>query len=242
MANDRSHTDNRKGGRKHAWLKIFWWTIAGAVAACLALMLICDQLIVANARGKVFSRVEDIAPTEVGLLLGTTPNTRIGNRKNLFFRYRIQAAEELYKAGKIKRILISGDEHSLNGVNETICMRDSLVARGVPDSVIILDGKGFRTILSVINANKKYGLKQFTIISQRFHNERSIYQAEHLGLDVENLQAYNARDPKTTMATLIYIREYFARVKMFIDLLTTDYSHFMPAPEVNADTGHNRQL
>lgn len=70
----------------------------------------------------------------MGLLLGTTPQARIGRITNQFFIYRIDAAEQLYKAGKIDQILISGDENSLDGVNETECMRDSLVARGVPAS------------------------------------------------------------------------------------------------------------
>ena len=217
--------EEKQGNKRSRW-RVFWWIVGITLVGCLALMLICDYIVVANARGKVFSNVNEIDSTDVGLLLGTPPNTRIGNRKNLFFVYRIDAAEQLYKAGKIKRILISGDEHSLDGVDETQCMRDTLVAHGVPDSVIILDGKGFRTILSVINANKKFGFRQFTVISQRFHNERSIYQAEHLGLDVENIQALNAKDPQSKMSMLIYVREYFARVKMFMDLFMKDYTDF----------------
>ena len=65
-------------------------------------------------------------------------------------------------------------------------------------------------------------MKSFTIISQEFHNERALYQAEHLGLDVENIQAYNAKDPKSRRAYLTLIREYFARVKIFIDLCVID--------------------
>ena len=155
-------------------------------------------------------------------MLGTTPQARIGRITNAFFTYRIDAAEQLYKARKIEQILISGDDNSLDGVNETECMRDSLVARGVPANAIILDGKGYRTICSVVNASKVYGLKSFTIISQKFHNERAIYLAEHLGLDVENIQAYNAKNPKSKRAYLTTIREYFARVKMFMDLITYD--------------------
>ena len=189
---------------------------------CLLLMFFCNQLVVNNAKGKAFFEIDSIKPTKVGLLLGTTPQARIGRITNYFFIYRIDAAERLYKAGKIKNILISGDENSLDGVNEPECMRDSLVARGVPTSAIILDGKGYRTICSVVNANKVYGLKSFTIISQKFHNERAIYQAEHLGLDIENIQAYNAKDPKSRRAYLTTIREYFARVKMFLDLQTSD--------------------
>lgn len=206
-------------------------TVGILIVSCIVAMLICNQMVVNNAKGKVSSEIDFIKNNKVGLLLGTTPQARIGRITNYFFIYRIDAAEQLYKAGKIEKILISGDEKSLDGVNEPECMRDSLVARGVPASAIILDGKGYRTICSVINANKVYGLKSFTIISQKFHNERAIYQAEHLGLNIENIQAYNAKEPKSRRAYLTTIREYFARVKMFIDLLTTDSESITTASE-----------
>ena len=191
-------------------------------------MLICNQIVVNNAEGKVFSNIDNIKDNTVGLLLGTTPQARITKVKNYFFIYRLDAAEQLYRAGKIEKILISGDENSLDGVNEPECMRDSLVARGIPARAIILDGKGYRTINSIVNANKVFGLKSFTIISQEFHNERAIYQAEHLGLDVENLQAYNAKMPKSRRAYITTIREYFARVKMFWDLFISKESEMSP--------------
>jgi len=198
--------------------KIIACCFGAFVIICLALMLICNQIVVNNAKGKVFSDIDSIRYNRVGLLLGTTPQARIGRITNYFFIYRIDAAEELYKAGKIEQILISGDENSLDGINEPECMRDSLVSRGIPAKDIILDGKGYRTINSIINANKVYGLRSFTIISQEFHNERAIYQAEHLGLDIEGIQAYNAEMPKSRRAFLTTIREYLARVKMFLDI------------------------
>ena len=193
--------------------------IAIVLIACVALMLVCNQLVENNAKGKCFTEIDSIKYNKVGLLLGTTPQSRITKTTNYFFIYRIDAAEQLYKAGKIEIILISGDENSLDGVNEAVCMRDSLVARGVSSNDIILDGKGYRTINSILNANKVYGLKSFTIISQQFHNERALYQAEHLELDLENIQAYNAKNPKSTRALITYIREYLARVKLFWDIL-----------------------
>ena len=201
-------------------IRIGVFTIAIVVVVCLALMLICNQIVVNNAKGKTFSEIDSIKYNKVGLLLGTPPKARITKVKNYFFIYRLDAAEQLYRTGRIRKILISGDENSLDGINEPECMRDSLVARGVPASVIILDGKGYRTINSIVNANKVFGLRSFTIISQEFHKERALYQAEHLGLDVENLQAYNARNPKSTRAWITYAREYLARVKMFWDLIT----------------------
>ena len=186
----------------------------------LLLVFTCNYLVCHNAEGRLFTEVDSVPQSEVGLLLGTTPQTRIGRRPNQFFKYRIDAAESLYKACKVKSILISGDENSLDGINEVECMRDSLVARGVPESAIILDGKGFRTLDAVVRATNVYDQHSYIVISQKFHNERAIYLAEHLGLDVEKLYGFNAADATSNMAIMTYIREYFARVKVFVDIIT----------------------
>ena len=200
-------------------IKIIIKLIAIAFLAVLLLVLGCYYLVDNNAKGKVYADVSSIPYREVGLLLGTTPQTRIGRLENRFFLFRIDAAEKLYKAGKVTKILISGDEDSLDGVNEVESMKEALMARGVPESAIMLDGKGFRTLASIERANRVFGLRSFTIISQQFHNERALYQAEHMGLDIVDPIAFNAESPRTAMATLIYIREFLARVKLFIDLL-----------------------
>ena len=226
---------------KRTLKKTVTYGFAIMLLACVALLFICNLLVVNNARGKAFSEIDSIKYNKVGLLLGTTPQARLTKVTNYFFIYRIDAAEQLYKAGKIREILISGDENSLDGVNEPECMRDSLVARGVPKSAIILDGKGYRTICSVVNANKVYGLKSFTIISQEFHNERALYQVEHLGLNIENIQAYNAKMPKSRRAYLTSIREYFARVKLFWDLLiykkSAPYANNIPQDAIQSFLG-----
>lgn len=199
--------------------RIFIWSLGLLALGCVVLIFICNQIIVNNAKGKVFSDMDSIHSTTVGLLLGTTPQTRIGRKPNQFFKFRIDAAENLYKVGKIKKILISGDENSLDGVNEVECMRDSLVGRGVLAADIILDGKGFRTLDSVVRAVHVYDVHSFVVISQKFHNERAVYLAENLGLRVHHITAFNAADATANLAFMTYVREYFARVKVFIDLL-----------------------
>lgn len=183
------------------------------------IILTCHFSVVWNVKEKIYSNVEDIPASEIGLLLGTPPQTRYGGKSNSFFNYRIDAAEALYKADKIEYILISGDDNSLNGLNEPQCMKDSLVARGIPSSVIFLDGKGLRTYASVVRTNRLFGVKSYTVISQQFHNERAIYLAEHLNLDIDKVQAFNAKSPTSNLSLLTYLREYLARVKMFIDIL-----------------------
>ena len=85
------------------------WTTCIMAFVCIVLMLICNQIVVNNAEGKAFSDIDSIKHNRVGLLLGTTPQARFDRITNYFFIYRIDAAEELYKAGKIEQILISGD-------------------------------------------------------------------------------------------------------------------------------------
>lgn len=99
-------------------------------------------------------------------------------------------------------------------------MKDSLVARGIPKDAFILDEKGFRTLDAVVRATKVYDVHSYVVISQKFHCERAIYLAEHLGLDVHDLVGFNAADATSNMAIMTYIREYFARVKVFVDIFT----------------------
>ena len=94
-----------------------------------------------NTKGKAISDIDSVKYNKVGVLLEITPQVRIGQTMNSFFINRINAAEQLYKEGRIERILISGEENSLDGINDPEYMRDSLVARGVPVSDIIIDGK-----------------------------------------------------------------------------------------------------
>lgn len=202
------------------YIRLVIWVTGVIILVCLNTLIVCNLMIVNNAKGKTFYEIDCITPSDYGLLLGTTPQTRIGRRTNYFFKYRIDATEQLYKAGKIKRILISGDENSLDGVNEVECMKDSLIAHGVDVNNIILDGKGFRTLDAVVRAVKVYNIQSFVVISQRFHNERAIYLTEHLGHEVHDIQGYNAADPTSKMALITYVREYFARVKVFVDKFT----------------------
>ena len=97
-------SQKRKPSMKKKAIKIFIWAICIFTIVCLALLLICNQIVVNNAKGKAYFDIDSIKYNKVGLLLGTTPQARITKVKNYFFIYRIDAAEELYKAGKIEQM------------------------------------------------------------------------------------------------------------------------------------------
>ena len=200
-------------------IKIMLLILLSCLALVATVMLVCYHAVSSNADGRLYIDVKDVPEYEVGLLLGCAPISRITHEPTAFFTFRIDAAEALYKAGKVRKILISGDKHSFRGINEVQSMRDSLAQRGVPDSVMILDGESYRTQASVERAVKEFGYKEMLVISQQFHNERTLYIADHSNLGVERIAGYNAKNSESSTALITYAREYLARVKMFLDLL-----------------------
>ena len=180
------------------------------------MVVVCNVLVAGCASGKVFDRVEKIPHRKVGLLLGTAPVTPWGT-KNLYFTYRIDAAVKLFHAKTVDYFIVSGDNHSTD-YDEPTCMRDSLVACGVPDERIISDYVGFRTLDLEVRCKAIFGQDSVTVISQSFHNERAIYLAGHNQIDAI---AFNAQDVTSVWTTWLrgHSRELLARVKIFIDLI-----------------------
>lgn len=198
----------------------------------LLIILICLPIVVVLytnlsvyifAKDQTFSSVQEIPKNEVGLLLGTAQYLK-GGGVNPFFKYRIEAAVKLYNGGKIDFILVSGDnKHS--SYNEPRDFKKALVKKGVPNEKIILDYAGFRTLDSVIRANKVFGQDSITIISQKFHNQRAIYIARK-----NNMVAlgFNAKDPQDKPR--VYIREYFAKTIAYFDILFDTAPKFLGDP------------
>lgn len=176
--------------------------------------LLANSWVESYSKEFIPKNMSDLPNTKVGLLLGTARLVK-GGRPNAYFYLRIKATVKLYEAGKIKYVLISGD-NSRKDYSEPQDMMDELVARGIPASRIYLDYAGFRTLDSILRANKIFGQEEFIVISQRFHNERAIFIGRKKGLKV---WGYNARDVRQMSGLKTKIREWFARDKVFIDLL-----------------------
>lgn len=190
--------------------------LGAAAVGLLALLGIVAvyQVIARNASGRLFDDPQEIDEPQIALLLGTTPKLADG-RANLYFEYRVAATLKLFEAGKIQRVIVSGD-HSRDDYNEPEAFRARFVEAGISPEQIHLDYAGFRTLDSVVRAQKVFGQSKVLIISQPFHNERAIYLADHFGLEAS---AYNARDLGGAPGLKNLLREALARVKVFIDLV-----------------------
>lgn len=100
---------------------------------CIIVVVICDQSVAYNAEGRLYDNADSIPHRKVGLILGTSPVSTWNGRRNYYFDHRIKAGAELYKAGKVDWLLVSGGDYrnSENGYNEPVAMRDSLIMQGV---------------------------------------------------------------------------------------------------------------
>jgi len=176
-------------------------------------LVLSNYVINSFAEGKTYSTISKIPRNKVGLILGTSKKLK-GGQQNPYYSNRILATVALFKAGKIEYVLVSGDNGSVY-YNEPTTMKKDLISAGIPKERIFLDYAGFRTLDSVFRAKIVFGLQKVTIISQKFHNERAIYLAAKKGL---NAIGYNAKDISLEAGLKIQFREYFARVKVFLDL------------------------
>lgn len=209
MRNDKTPNKRYRSIRKLLWFILLF------IAVCVIAVIACDMAVNNSAKGRVYTEVNKTPPRKVGLLLGTSPIGRSGN-PNQFFIRRIEATARLYKAGKFNRLIISGANRP-EEFNEPKEMRDALVRKGVPDSIMVLDGEGFRTISSIKRARDVYGADSILIISQAFHNERALFLAKHKGIDAIAFNAANTSSRRWRIQ--MKIRECLARVKAVLEVV-----------------------
>jgi len=205
--------------------KTLWVCLAAFLCAIVAL-LFANRKIPHDTQDFLFTDVNSVPFQKVALVLGASKHLR-GGYPNPYFYNRIYAAKELYDAGKVKAFVMSGD-NSRKEYNEPEDMRNALVELGVPDSIIYLDYAGFRTLDSVVRMNKIFGQKSFIVVSQKFHNERAVFLAQYYDLEA---YGYNAKDVALGRSSYkTKIREKFARVKVFVDMVFGKKPKFLGDP------------
>lgn len=172
-----------------------------------------SRSVVRAADPYVFEVAADLPQNEVGLVLGTSVYTR-GGSLNPLFAYRMDAAAILYRAGKVRHLLVSGANPD-ETYNEPRKMYQALIGSGVPPEAITMDFAGFRTLDSVVRATKVFGLTRYTVISQRFHCYRAVYIARRNGADVV---AYATPEVTRHLPLRTRAREVMARLQAVLDV------------------------
>ncbi len=187
------------------------WT-AGIVLMLLISMIAVNIVISSYAR-HTSGQLSAFKTVQCAILLGTSKWLK-GGRRNLYYQYRIIAAAELYKTGKCRKIIVSGDNGTIY-YNEPMTMKRDLMKMGIKEEDVICDYAGFRTLDSIIRFKEIFGQREGIVVSQQFHNTRSVYIGRSYDID---LHGYNARDVSLRYGLKTRIREFFSKVKCFIDV------------------------
>lgn len=213
--------------KKTGWKRKLLWGLLGATVISAGYITWAVRTISASADGRIFLDAAKVPHHRVALVLGTAPRVA-GGRNNLYFMRRIAAAAKLYQAGRVEKILVSGD-NSRATYDEPTAMREALIAKGVPEENIVADFAGFRTLDSIVRAHKVFGLKELVVVTDDFHLPRALYIAEHEGVNAVGFQTEQlpvSTSPRT------WIREAGARALLFIDLYVLDRQpKFLGKPE-----------
>ncbi|WP_437060260.1 SanA/YdcF family protein [Streptomyces sp. enrichment culture] len=144
-----------------------------------------------------------------------------------YLAHRLDAAAELYRAGRIEVVLVTGD-NSREDYDEPDAMRSYLTRQGVPDTRIVSDYAGFDTWDSCVRAKKIFGVDEAVLISQDFHIRRAVALCRAAGVESYGVGVADRRD-----ATWVYggIREVFASGKAALDAVLEPDPRFLGPQE-----------
>ena len=166
-----------------------------------------------NIEGKIFREAAEIPQKKVALVFGA--GIKQDGKLSDVLTDRLETVFELYTFQKVRKIIVSGDNGSVN-YGETNAMRDYLLERGIVPRDIFTDYAGFDTFDSIYRAREIFGANDLILISQEFHLPRALFIAKNLEIEAVGFSA-NLREYRN--ARRMRLREILANVKAAGELL-----------------------
>ncbi|MGN6557925.1 MAG: SanA/YdcF family protein [Solirubrobacterales bacterium] len=214
------------------WPRLAMVAIGGA--ALLVLLIAAANAYVLLEGEDSTSRIADVPKTEVAIVPGALvqPNGKMSG----MLKDRVTQAARLWHAGKVEKILVSGDHGSWK-YDEPDTMRKALVADGVPPQDVFEDHAGFDTWATMERARGIFGVRRAVVVTQGFHMARSLFLAGEAGIDATGLTS--DLHPYGYQGTKSDVREVLSRVKAIADV-TLDTSA-MAGPKIPIATSDGRE-
>lgn len=160
--------------------------LAIGLGAVVALVVGANAYILLGARGAATDSVDDVPHAQTAIVLGALVHS--DGRMSGMLEDRVDRAAQLWDAGKVDRILVSGD-HGDWVYDEPDTMRQALISAGVPGRVIFTDHAGFDTWATMVRAKEVFGVSDAVVVTQGFHMARALFLAGEAGLDASGLVA-----------------------------------------------------
>lgn len=182
-----------------------------AILILLAGIILVNLFVRFTSSPYIYHSIGNVKEADTALILGAAVYS--GGDLSPVFQSRVEKALELYKEGKVKTILVSGDNSTV-AHNEVNPVKDYLLKKGVSDKDIFLDHAGFDTYSSMYRARDIFKVKNIIVVTQAFHLPRAVFIARNLGID-----AYGYSAPDGSEKLKNYIRESLATEKAVLNLI-----------------------
>ncbi len=203
--------------------------LAAALAFITVLALLVPRLITTiHGWGRVYP-VES-APTERVAIVFGAGLTRSGQPTPVL-RDRVETAVQLYQAGKVETLLMSGTTDA-SRYSEPEAMREYAISLGVPAEAIVLDDGGYRTYDTCYRAKAVYGLDSALLVTQSFHMPRALFLCNALGLKASGVIASN-RHYWPPMLLIWNVREQVATLGALVDIYVLHPTPALGNPQPN---------
>jgi SanA protein len=182
----------------------------GALALLIAL---ANAFVVLSTEGEATGDVADVPHAQVAIVPGAL--VQRNGKMSAMLADRVRQAAALWEAGKVEKVLVSGDHHSWE-YDEPDTMRKALVGMGVPPRDVFEDHAGFDTWATMVRARGIFGVSDAVVVTQGFHMPRALFLADAAGIDATGLTAdlhqwgYQGRKSE--------VREVLSRVKAIADV------------------------
>ncbi|MBF4485913.1 ElyC/SanA/YdcF family protein [Flavobacterium sp. CSZ] len=208
---------------------ILYLAIIGLVA-----IVSVNYYVKSSTKKNIYYSIKKFPKNDVGIIFGAGIN---GDQPSKYLKDRLDAGISLYKANRINKILLSGDNGS-DEHDELTVMKNYCFNHGVDTTKIFIDYAGFDTYSTMYRAKHIFNIKKATLISQEYHLNRAIYIGQKLGI---KSVGYSANNGEYLGYKYVTFREYGSIFKSFFDVLRNREPHFLGNPiDINGVSNYSK--
>nr|WP_294926030.1 ElyC/SanA/YdcF family protein [uncultured Flavobacterium sp.] len=213
-----------------------YFKIALYVSIILLILIVAvNSHVKSSTKRDIHYSLRKFPKNDVGIIFGAGIN---GDQPSKYLKDRLDAGIFLYKAKRINKILLSGDNGS-NEYDELTVMKNYCFKHGVDTTKIFIDYAGFDTYSTMYRAKHIFKIKKATLISQKYHLNRAVYIGQKLGI---KSAGYSANKGEYNGYKYVCFREYLSTFKSFFDVLRNREPHFSGNPiDINGVSNYSKE-
>lgn len=206
-----------------------------AAIILLVAVTFVNYYVKASTKTYIYSSIKKFPKNDVGIIFGAGIN---GNQPSKYLKDRLDAGIMLWKAKRINKILLSGD-NGRDEYDELTVMKNYCFHHGVDTTKIFVDYAGFDTYSTMYRAKHIFKIKRATLISQKYHLNRAIYIGNQLGV---KSVGYSANQGEYLGYDYVTFREYLSIFKAYFDVLRNREPKFLGGEiNINGESNYSKE-